>query len=78
MASAASDEKLQYDVKNFKTYFAKLKAKCMTSADAAQVLLGIFSDPIRELKALSSPRGGARLIGSGTRCSVLSLPHELL
>ena len=51
MASAASDEKLQHDVKNFKTYFEKLKAKCMTSADAAQVLLGIFSDPIRELKA---------------------------
>ena len=51
MASAASEEKLLYNVKNFKTYFAKLKAKCMTSADAAQVLLGIFADPIREMEA---------------------------
>ena len=51
MAASASKEKPLYDAKNFKTYYSKLKAKCMQSADAASVMLGIFSDPIREMES---------------------------
>jgi hypothetical protein len=42
----------KYDARNFKQYIITLESKCMKTQEGAQVLLGLYKDPIRELEAV--------------------------
>ena len=49
---AESSKVKLYDARNFTQYYVTLESKCMKTPEAAQVLLGIYKDPIRELETL--------------------------
>ena len=48
--ASAQQKVILYDVRNFETYYTTLEGKYMQSPDASEVMLGIYADPIQQLK----------------------------